>query len=286
MGRALILSDPKVVNLISTRFVPCAVRTGWYLAPEESKFLKQIEHPGGTFRMYACTAGGKGLPVSGSNLAALETVLGKFKPEANPKVPALSEKSQDSVVEPPPGTEVLYVVWNVLDGLKLLPLEKHPAYGKLQREPGFDRLWIRKDEAQALTKGEFPESLKKRMFTKVNQIFFVPETKKLAVTLDKGRLSGVVHAETKSGKGGYQMDFLGFVETKAGKLTRFDMVAKGAWRNDQVSAYASNLAWASNKGQKVTVAVSFTLADPNDVLAKTPPSALNVPQAMAGYLNP
>ena len=49
MGRALIFSDPKVVDLVRTRFVACAVRTGWYLAPEEEEFLKQINHPGGTF---------------------------------------------------------------------------------------------------------------------------------------------------------------------------------------------------------------------------------------------
>lgn len=288
MGRALIFSDPKVVDLVRTRFVACAVRTGWYLAPEEKEFLKQIKHPGGTFRMYACTAGGKGLPIprSRSRQAELEAVLSRFKPEANPKIPALSAESRRSAMRPPAGTEVLYVVWNVVDGMELLPLDKNPAYGKLQREAGFDRLWVRKDEVQALAMGTFPESLKRRMFTGPHQVFFIPETKKLVVTLKNGRLSGTVRAQAKSGKNGYQMNFLGYVETNQSKLTRFDMVARGTWRNDQVSAYGSNLTWAGKRDREVTIAVSFTLADSSDVLAQTPPSAVNVPQAMARYINP
>lgn len=288
MGRAIIFNDPKVVDLVRTRFVACAVRTGWYLAPKEEEFLKQINHPGGTFRMYACTAGGKGLPIprSKSRLAELEAVLSNFEPELKPKVPELSEESQSSAMRPPADTEVLYVVWNVLDGMELLPLDRNPVYGKLQREAGFDRLWVRKDEVQALARGEFPESLKKRMFTGVHQVFYLPEWKKLKVKLDNGRLSGTVHAQEQSGKNGYEMDFLGFVETNEGKLARFDMVAKGKWRNDQVSAYASNLTWAGERDREVVVAVSLTLADRNDVLAQTPPSAVNVPQAMERYINP
>ena len=288
MGRALIFSDPKVVELVRTQFVACAVRTGWYLAPEEKEFLKQINHPGGTFRMYACTAGGKGLPIvrSKSRLAELEAVLDNFEPEPKPKILALSAESESVEMRPPADTEVLYVVWNVLDGMELLPLDKHPVYGKLQREAGFDRLWVRKDEVQALARGEFPESLKKRMFTGVHQVFFLPEWKKLVVTIEDGRLSGSVHAQAESGKNGYQMDLLGAVETNQGKLTRFDMVAKGTWRNDQVSAYVSNLTWAGKGDREVTLAVSFTLADRNDLLAQTPPSAVNVPQAMDRYINP
>ena len=127
MSRALIFSDSKVVNLISTRFIPCAVRTGWYLAPEEKDFLKQIKHPGGTFRMYACTAGGKGLPLRAakSKLDQFEAVLSSFQPESNLRITDLSETSRKLVTEPPPGTEVVYVVWNVLDGMDLLPLDKH-----------------------------------------------------------------------------------------------------------------------------------------------------------------
>ena len=53
-----------------------------------------------------------------------------------------------------------------------------------------------------------------------------------------------------------------------------------------MSAYASNLAWAAKKGEPVTIAVSFTLADPGDALAKTPPHSVYVPQALDGYLNP
>jgi hypothetical protein len=288
MSRALIFSDSKVVNLISTRFIPCAVRTGWYLAPEEKDFLKQIKHPGGTFRMYACTAGGKGLPLRAakSKLDQFEAVLSSFQPESNLRITDLSETSRKLVTEPPPGTEVVYVVWNVLDGMDLLSLDKHPVYGKLQREAGFDRLWIRKDEAVSLAKGEFPESLKKRMFTKVNQVFFVPKPQQLDVTLNDGRLSGRVLAKEKSSDDGYQLDLLGFVESKRGKLSRFDMVAKGTWQSDRVSAYASNLAWAAKKHRPVTIAVSFTLADPGEALAKTPPHAVYVPEAMNGYLNP
>src|SRR5262245_15117288 len=94
---------------------------------------------------------------------------------------------------------------------------------------GREHLWLRQDEVQALAKGELPESLKKRIvrYHLVDNTRGTPtgwtqaEIKKLELTLEKGRLKGSVHLETKDGKRGYQADLLGFVEAKDGKLTRF-----------------------------------------------------------------
>src|SRR5262249_51862243 len=100
---------------------------------------------------------------------------------------------------------------------------------------GREHLWVRKDEAQALTKGELPESLKRRIarYHRVDNTRGTPmgwaetDIKKLEMTLSEGRLTGSAHLETKDGSRGYQADLLGFVEARDGKVTRFDVVARG-----------------------------------------------------------
>ena len=84
-------------------------------------------------------------------------------------------------------------------------------------------------------RGELPESLQKRIVRHhlVDSTRGTPtgwmegEVKKLEMTLARGVLKGSVHLETKDGKGGYLADLLGFVETREGKVVRFDVVAHG-----------------------------------------------------------
>src|SRR4029450_7956680 len=132
---------------------------------------------------------------------------------------------------------------------------------------GREHLWIRKDEVQALVKGELPESLTKRIvrYHLVDNTrgtptgWTEPEIQKLEMKLSEGRLTGRVHLETKDGKRGYQADLLGFVQAKDGKVTRFDVVASGEfWGQGTYTPGAP-------KG-RFPLAISFTLGDPSDPL--------------------
>jgi hypothetical protein len=147
---------------------------------------------------------------------------------------------------------------------------------------GREHLWIRKDEIQALAKGELPESLKKRIvrFHLVDNTRGTPtgwaeaDIKKLSLTLERGQLKGYVHLETPKSERGYRADLLGFVRTEEGKLTRFDLVANGRhWGEGKYTPGAP-------KGE-FPFAVAFTLAEPQDPLTKLVPDAV---RCYADYL--
>lgn len=274
--------------MLTTRFIPCTLDTGWGMVPEEKQFFLDIKARPSTAAWHVCTAGGKGLSEtigarpSGSQL---EAALGKFEPEDDPKIPALSAKSQSLLIKPPPGTLVLYMTWSVLGGHEK---SKSEHLEMMRRSLGADRVWVRKDEAEALAKGVFPESLKQRMFTKSHLPFVVAVNKGAAnqveLTFRQGRLAGVVQAATKDGNYGHDMDVLGFIEAKEGKITRFDVVAKGPWWSaTNPSNYAAGLNYAGD-GRKYPVAVTFTLADPNDLLAKASPAPIHVAAEVSAYL--
>ena len=86
------------------------------------------------------------------------------------------------------------------------------------------------------------------------------EIRLLELSLDAGRLTGRVHLESKSGERGYIARVLGVLEVREGKVTRFDLVARGSYwcRSD-----------ASPPG-KYPFAVSVTLA-PRDTWIDVPP---------------
>jgi hypothetical protein len=141
---------------------------------------------------------------------------------------------------------------------------------------------FRKDEVQALIHGALPESLKKRIvrYHLVDNTRGTPtgwtenEIKKLDMNLKEGRLTGIVHLETKDGSRGYQADMLGFVQANDGKVTRFDIVASG-----QFGGHGPYTPGAP-KG-RFPLAISFTLDDANDPLYNLIPDAV---RCYADYL--
>jgi hypothetical protein len=119
-----------------------------------------------------------------------------------------------------------------------------------------DHLWIRKDEAAALARGELPESVMRRIarFHLIDNtrgeppMWAAKEIRKLEMSLSGGKLVARVHLETDSGDRGYEADLLGFVGPG-----RFDVVAKGLfWGEGTYTGRAP-------KG-KFPLAVAFTLA--------------------------
>jgi hypothetical protein len=147
---------------------------------------------------------------------------------------------------------------------------------------GREHLWIRKDEVQALVKGELTPSLRSRIvrYHLVDNTRGTPtgwtesEIKKVELTLKDGRLAGRVHLETKDGKRGYEADLLGFLDVKDSKVTRFDLVALGQfWGHGTYTPGAP-------KG-RFPLAIAFTLGQPSDPLYNLVPDAV---RCYADYL--
>jgi hypothetical protein len=155
-----------------------------------------------------------------------------------------------------------------------------------QEAIGCDYLWIRKDEAEALAKGSLPESVRIRMLqwhlTTPNVGaawgWAREEIRKDEIRVSDGRLSGSFQLDAAPGsKGftsgrGFEGSITGAIESRGGKLTRFDVVAKGtAWGKH------ANGGWPPRT--KYPLAVTFALADDADPIARrVPPNGMRAPE--------
>lgn len=184
----------------------------------------------------------------------LREALKKFRPEDEPaEVPALNEKDRDAVAQAPEGGLVLYVSCKVLGGYVTLAKPGTEAHA-YQNGLGIDRLWVRKDEAEALAKGEFPDSLKKRMLRyHVSPVF--QKVKDVSLAFHDERVSG----SFRSGGKGEAGSALGFVEAKDGQVTRLDVLLKG--RGERVKSDGFFMAGLEvvPEGKSVPVALFFSL---------------------------
>lgn len=285
LDRVSIFSDPSIVDLLRTKFVPLAV-DAWYLNRREDEegvfYRKVVTQEASRKDMNQSTQGRYAFSADGTlfgfnNNRSVERIqqllrkaLDKYQPadaaplEATKKQPAFDRTIKE-------GTVVANVYAKVLGG-------QEESANKLtqifQASIGEDRLWIRKDEAEALSRGELPDGLKRRIarfhlndFTRGEPSMWEPgEIRKLEMTLKDGRFEGSVHLETANGKRGFEADLLGVVEAKDGKLVRFDVVAKGQfWGAGRYTNTAG-----TPKG-KFPLAVSFSLADLTLEASKVPP---------------
>ena len=194
--------------------------------------------------MYVATPDGK-LLAGGYNCVEslpqfrrlLKKALGDYKPA---KVAVIKNDKASPFVEPPEGGLVVNVYAKVLGRYEEADYRESPAYvlqnlKAYQGSTGRDHLWIWKDEHEALVRGIVAESLKWRIArchlddSTVGSFpgWQLQEVKKIDLTLHQGRLTGSVLMQTAERKRGYKAEVLGFVETKDGKVTRFDVVVKG-----------------------------------------------------------
>ena len=201
--------------------------------------------------------------------AMLKKGLAQFQPG---EAPLLENRKPDPNFNyrPPEGGLVVTVTSKVLAGYEAAA---NAEIGFFQNSLGRDVLWVRKDEHQALARGEILESLKNRiaLFNLLDNTRGEPhpwaaaEIKKLEMTLKDGVITGTVHLETSSGDRGYQADLRGVVESKDGKVTRFDLVSKGqAWG-------ASGCTLAAKPKSKFTLAIACRLASGTDEADKVMP---------------
>jgi len=186
---------------------------------------------------------------------------------------AVKEGTPDPRYNPTPPKDglIVRVRAKVLDGYGP-PANKWQAI--FQTALSRDNLWISKSEHEALVHGELPLSLQQRIarFHLVDNTRGEPpmwkanEIRQLNMKLQDGKLTGTVHLKTDSGKRGYEAQLLGFVETKNGQVSRFDVVALGEfWGSGPFTGGAP-------KG-RFPLAVSFSLADGSAVADQIPPQA-------------
>jgi hypothetical protein len=131
-----------------------------------------------------------------------------------------------------------------------------------------DRVWAGKAEADSLAARKFPEKMKRRIAAHLAYIMN-SKVKAIYLTLREQRLSGSFLLEN-----GERCSALGFVVAKDGKVRRFDLIVKG--KTDGKAGAGSGfpaIGGVVPEGKKVTAAVAFMLADPNDELAKVQPGS-------------
>jgi hypothetical protein len=282
LDRASTFADPRIVNLLQARFVPVAIDQFYQRQQKdaEGNFYRKIaaqgpwkEVEGTTQGLYIATADGKLLGFNNNRgperiKRLLEEVLKDFQPVA---VPSIKPGAADPrfALSPPQGGLVVRVTAKVLGGYE----ETDDEWQKIiQSALSRDNLWIRKDEHQALARGELLDSLKHRIaqFHLIDNTRGEPEMwddadiRKLDLRLDGGKLSGTVQLENKSGDHGYHAELLGFVESDKGRVVRLDMVAKGSYWGD------SPFTRGAPKG-KFPLAVAFTLASGDLEADRVPP---------------
>lgn len=288
LDRASTFSDPEVIDLLKTRFVPVAVDL-WPLhrsEDAEGEFYRKVADQGprkvpqNTQGLYAFDVEGRLLgfthrahefgdrPDHVRNL--LRKVLADFQFRSQPPdaAPVSDGRKDPRSPRAPEGGLVLDVTSRVLGGYSEPRNELEKIF---QTSMGMDHLWVRKDEAEALARGEFPESLAKRIArfhlvdaTRGEPPLWEPEeVRTLEVALAGGTVSGRARMETASGRRGAELDLRGEVELKDGKVVRFDLVAKGVFR----------AGGRAPKG-RYPVAIAFRRVEGNDEADRVPPQGL------------
>ena len=291
LDRASTFSDPEIVRLLKTRFIPVAIDQAYQRRQKdaEGRFYQKIANQGprkvgrGTTQgLYVATADGRFLGFNnnrGSDRVKrlLHKVLAEFRPKS---VRPISAGKPDAryVRIPPEGGLVIRVTSKVLGGYAATDDKWRKLF---QQSLGRDNLWVRRDEHQALLRGAVQESLKKRLarFHLVDNTRGEPpmwkasEIRKLDVSLKNGQLRGTVQLQTASGDRGYEAQLLGVVASKGGRVTRFDVVVKGVFWGE--GTYTRG----APKG-RFPFAVAFTLASGTDDVADRVP-----PQGSRGWLD-
>jgi len=234
-----VFSDPDIIALLKDQFIPAAV--------DNHHIEKQKDAEGDFYRSvashqgeYLCTAEGKLLASTNTHSARhlkglMLQALKDFQPPA--AAPAAGGAADARFHRAPPeGGLVVKVTTKVLGGYEKGANRNTEIY---QESLGRDNLWIEADEARALIAGAFSDSLRKRIagFHLVDNTRGEPpwwrrdevRTFDLEIGRD-GLVKGKAHLETAKGDRGFSGEILGYVAVTGGKITRFDLLAKGeAW---------------------------------------------------------
>ncbi|HXG61614.1 MAG TPA: hypothetical protein VNO22_09575 [Planctomycetota bacterium] len=266
-----------MISLVREKCVAVAIDQ-WYHRRQkdaEGDFYRKVAAQAPYFKdfnqttqgLYLCDASGKLL--AWTNHRSPERVKEMLRRGLDAFVPAeapLLENPRpdpDFNFRPPAGGLVVTVTSKVLEGYEPADDAVTRAF---QESLGRDVLWVRKDEHEALARGEFPATLGRRIAryhlfdnTRGEPAPWPAEAVRAAeFFLRDGVLTGRVHLETPDGRLGYRADLRGRIETAEGRVTRFDLVARGAaWGH-------SGCTEAAAPKDRFTLGIAFRLASGQD----------------------
>ncbi len=288
LDRASTFSDPTIVELLKTKFVPVAIDQAYQRRQKdaEGEFYRKIalqgprhDFEGSTTQgFYAATSSGKFLFYNNYRgpggeeglIGELNTALAAAASEKGNAAPiADGELDRTYNPRPPEGGLVLRVHSKVLHGYDT-PQDRFQKI--FQEGLGRDNYWITAAEHEALVRGELSESLKLRLvrYHFVDNTRGEPpmwergEVRSLSMTLNDGELRGAVSLATADGKRSYDAEVLGYVESDGKKVTRMDFVVRGLFEGH--GDYTKD-----PPPGKFPLAISFTIADGSDTADMIPP---------------
>jgi hypothetical protein len=281
LDRESTFAHPGIVKLLKTRFIPVAIDQAFQRRQQDTEgdFYRKIagqgprsNFQGTTQGFYIATPAGKLLLYNNNRdpekvERLMNEKLAAFAKLA--KTTAGTKPIKRSKVDPkwnyqvPTGGLIVRVHARVLSGYEPTTDRWKTIF---QSALSRDNLWISKAEHAALVAGEFPPTLAQRMarFHLVDNTRGEPpmwktaEIRELKVHRTKGVVQGAVRLKTEDGKRGYDAQLRGHVESKQGKLTRFDVVVVGDFWG------AGHYTGGAPKG-KFPLGISLTLADGTDI---------------------
>lgn len=298
LDRESTFADPEIVKLLKTRFIPVAIDQAYQRRQQDSEgeFYRRIagqgprnNFEGTTQGFYIATPSGKLLLYNNNRdpqklRRLMREKLEQFESSGDKGMDfqAIESRRIDPryQVSPPEGGLVVRVRAKILGGYEPTTDRWQSIF---QNALSRDNLWVSRTEHEALVRGDVPVSLQRRIarFHLVDNTRGEPpmwkpgEIRQLEMQLTGGLLRGVVRLETDRGDRGYEAELLGHVESRNGKVTRFDVVALGQfWGEGPFTRNAPE--------GKFPLAVSFSLADGTDVADRIPPQGSR--GWLAGYL--
>ena len=282
LDRESTFRDPRIVELLKTRFVPVAIDQAYQRRQRDAEgdYYRKIANQGprkvgrGTTQgLYVATADGRFLGFNNNRgpervLRMMQQALGQYRPSRTAGIKP-GKPDRRYVRVPPAGGLVVRVTTRVLGGYQPTEATFRTIF---QQSLGRDNLWVRRDEHQALVRGELPESLLKRIarFHLVDNTRGEPpmwkpdEIRRLDVSLAGNQVTGHVELRTAAGDRRYKASLRGVIEVKSGRVTRFDLVAHGQFRGE--GPYTRG----APKGE-FPLANAFRLADGKDIADGVPP---------------
>lgn len=283
IDRASTFANKEIIDLLKNDFIPVAIDQAYQRRSKdaEGEFYRKFistsgRKPSGTTQgLYAGTAEGKLLGWTNNRnpervLALLKKALNDYKYVDTKALNQTANKGHwNPNLKHPEGGFCARVNGKVLGGYE----KTEDQWRELvQKAVSRDNLWANKSEHEALVKGIFPESLQKRIarFHLVDNTRGEPpmwkenEIVSLSMNIENGKITGKAILKSEDGSRSYDAEFLGYLEVKDGKLSRFDLIAKGMYSGE------GQFTRGAPKG-KFPYAVSISLADGTDMADGIPP---------------
>lgn len=287
LDRASTFADPEIIDLLQKHFIPVAIDqfAQRRQKDEEGDFWRKIisksprPDPNNTTQgLYIATPTGDFLAYNNNRgperikKLLRQSLLAFDQKRLEPGKPLVVDKPDNRFLHhAPEGVRIVRVHAKVLGGYK--PTDD-PWKAIFQSAVSRDLLWITAAEEKELVKtNAIPASLATRLAfyhlidnTRGEPSFWKPEDlRQSTLTIDKrGTITGTIHLARPDQSSGYEADLRGHLESKDGKLTRFDLVAHGDyWGHGQYTGHPPE--------GRFPLGISFRLVDGTDPFDQIPP---------------